>query len=90
MVVSKPRYLRYTIDLSHPAIRYVIAAAISINNRYAATFPSNGPCLVLSNETANLNHFFLWNVANVVAVWNQSRVMVESERSWRKEEKEKM
>ena len=37
MVFSKPRYPRYAIDLSHPAIRYAIAAA---------TFPNNGPCLV--------------------------------------------
>ena len=31
---SKPRY---AIDLSHPAIRYVIAAAITVHGRYAAT-----------------------------------------------------
>ena len=46
MVFSKPRYPRYAIDLSHPAIRYAIAAAITVSGRYAATFPNNGPCLV--------------------------------------------
>ena len=48
MVFSKPRYPRYAIDLSHPAIRYAIAAAITVSGRYAATFPNNGPCLVSS------------------------------------------
>ena len=46
MVFSKPRYPRYAIDLSHPAIRYAIAAAITVSGRYAATFPNNGPCVV--------------------------------------------
>ena len=46
MVFSKPRYPRYAIDLSHPTIRYAIAAAITVSGRYAATFPNNGPCLV--------------------------------------------
>ena len=46
MVFSKPRYPRYAIDLSHPAIRYAIAAAITVSGRYAATFPNNGPCLL--------------------------------------------
>ena len=48
MVFSKPRYARYAIDLSHPAIRYAIAAAITVSDRYAATFPNNGPCLLLT------------------------------------------
>ena len=30
MVFSKPRYPRYAIDLSHPAIRYAIAAAMPL------------------------------------------------------------
>ena len=30
MVLSKPRYPRYAIDLSHPAIRYAIAAAMPL------------------------------------------------------------
>ena len=47
MVFSKPRYPRYAIDLSHPAIRYAIAAAITVSGRYAATFPNNGPRLAL-------------------------------------------
>ena len=45
MVFSEPRYPRYAIDLFHPAIRYAIAAAITVSGRYAATFPNNGPCL---------------------------------------------
>ena len=45
----KPRYPRYATDLSHPAIRYAIAAAITVSGRYAATFPNNGPCLVQNN-----------------------------------------
>ena len=45
MVFTKPRYPRYAIDLSHPAIRYAIAAAVTVSGRYAATFPNNGPCL---------------------------------------------
>ena len=46
MVFTKHRYARYAIDLSHPAIRYTIAAAITVSGRYAATFPNNGPCLL--------------------------------------------
>ncbi len=46
MVFSKPCYPRYAIDLSHPAIRYAIAAAIPVSGLYAATFPNNGPCLL--------------------------------------------
>ena len=46
MAFSKLRYPRYAIDLSYPAIRYAIAAAITVSGRYAATFPNNGPCLV--------------------------------------------
>ena len=50
MVFSEPSYPRYAIDLSHPAIRYAIAAAISVSGRY---FPKerpmsgkySGPCL---------------------------------------------
>ena len=34
MVFSKPRYPRYAIDLSHPAIRYAIASAITVSGRY--------------------------------------------------------
>ena len=30
MFFSKPRYPRYAIDLSHPTIRYAIAAAIPL------------------------------------------------------------
>ena len=56
MVFFKPRYPRYAIDLSHPAIRYAIAAAITVSGRYAATFPNNGPCLVETRKTkTNLN-----------------------------------
>ena len=40
MVFSKPRYPRYAIDLSHPAIRYAIAAAMPL------LFKINGPCLL--------------------------------------------
>ena len=47
MVFSKPRY---AIDLFHPAIRYAIAAAITVSGRHAATFPNNGPCLFSSGR----------------------------------------
>ena len=55
MVFSKPRYPRYAIDLSHPAIRYAIAAVITVSGRYAATFPNNGPCLDSTNQAERLS-----------------------------------
>ena len=50
MVFSKPRYPRYAIDQSHPAIRYAIAGVKTVSGRYAATFSNNGPCLLCTDS----------------------------------------
>ena len=49
MVFSQPRYPRYAFDLSDPAIRYAIAAAITVS-AITVTFPNNGPCLICTTH----------------------------------------
>ena len=74
MVFSKPRYPRYAIDLSHPAIRYAIAAAITVSGRYAATFPNNGPCLmniIYTKIAILLIKYFNFSLTKMASKWQK-------------------